>query len=139
MLVVFYIETRAYFKAEKWAKIAKDRDPKSSFVADTLGQVYKNHLKSRIKVEQGSSFPKEQGSVRFPKEQGSFKVPEEQDSISAQEILPLSKKAFDAFKDEERAAENEQGADMQDDGMTKVNRGQQQRTIWLSTGCQHCF
>uniref|UniRef100_A0A673VZS9 Sterile alpha motif domain-containing protein 9-like n=1 Tax=Salmo trutta TaxID=8032 RepID=A0A673VZS9_SALTR len=118
----FYIETRAYFKAEKWAKIAKDRDPKSSFVADTLGQVYKNHLKSRIKVEQGSSFPKEQGSVRFPKEQGSFKVPEEQHSISAQEILQLSKKAFDAFKDEERAAENEQGADMQDDGMTKVSR-----------------
>ncbi|XP_071234452.1 sterile alpha motif domain-containing protein 9-like isoform X1 [Salvelinus alpinus] len=89
-----YIETRAYFKAEKWAKFAKDRDPKSSFVADTLGQVYKNHLKSRV----------------------------HDPSISAQEILQLSKKAFDAFRDEERAAENEQGADMQDDGMTKVSR-----------------
>ncbi|KAM9400926.1 sterile alpha motif domain-containing protein 9-like isoform 2-T2 [Salvelinus alpinus] len=89
-----YIETRAYFKAEKWAKFAKDRDPKSSFVADTLGQVYKNHLKSRV----------------------------HDPSISAQEILQLSKKAFEAFRDEERAAENEQGADMQDDGMTKVSR-----------------
>ncbi|XP_071234914.1 sterile alpha motif domain-containing protein 9-like [Salvelinus alpinus] len=95
-----YIERRAYFKAEKWAKIAKERDPNSSFVADTLGQVYKNHLKSK---------------VRDP-------------SISAQDILELAEKAFEAFKDEERAAENEQGADMQDDGMTKVtnifnNRG----------------
>ncbi|CAB1345499.1 unnamed protein product [Coregonus sp. 'balchen'] len=107
------VKTRDYLKAVKWAKIAKDRDPKSSFVADTLGQVYKNQLKSRIKVEQGS--------IRVPKEQGSFKVPEEQGSISAQDILQLSKKAFEAFKDEERAAENEQGADMQDDGMTKVS------------------
>uniref|UniRef100_A0A4W5JF11 Si:ch73-252p3.1 n=1 Tax=Hucho hucho TaxID=62062 RepID=A0A4W5JF11_9TELE len=89
-----YIETRSYFKAEKWAKIAKDRDPKSSFVADTLGQVYKNQLKSRV----------------------------HDPSISAHEILQLSEKAFEAFRDEERAAENEQGADMQDDGMTKVSR-----------------
>ncbi|KAM9400959.1 sterile alpha motif domain-containing protein 9-like isoform 1-T2 [Salvelinus alpinus] len=89
-----YIETRAYFKAEKWAKIAKDRDPNSSFVADTLGQVYKNQLKSRVHDH----------------------------SISAQDILEVAEKAFEAFKVEERAAENEQGADMEDDGMTKVSR-----------------
>ncbi|XP_042185265.1 sterile alpha motif domain-containing protein 9-like [Oncorhynchus tshawytscha] len=100
----FYIETRAYSKAEKWAKIAKDRDPNNSFVADTLGQVYKNHLMSRMKVEQSS-----------------FRVPKQLGSISAQEILQLSTMAFEAFKDEERAAENEQGAEMQYDGMTKVS------------------
>uniref|UniRef100_A0AAZ3Q9Z6 Sterile alpha motif domain-containing protein 9-like n=1 Tax=Oncorhynchus tshawytscha TaxID=74940 RepID=A0AAZ3Q9Z6_ONCTS len=90
----FYIRMEEYGKAEHWAKIAKDRDPKNSFVADTLGQVYKNHLNSRVHVS----------------------------SISAQDILQLAVKAFEAFKDEERAAENEQGADMQDDGMTKVSR-----------------
>ncbi|XP_064787307.1 sterile alpha motif domain-containing protein 9-like [Oncorhynchus masou masou] len=89
----FYIVMRDYSKAEEWAKIAKDRDPKNSFVADTLGQVYKNHLNSRVHVP----------------------------SISAQDILQLAVKAFEAFKDVERAAENEQGADMQDDGMTKVS------------------
>ncbi|XP_071235217.1 sterile alpha motif domain-containing protein 9-like isoform X2 [Salvelinus alpinus] len=89
----FYIRMREYVEAEQWAKIAKDRDPNSSFVADTLGQVYKNHLKSRV----------------------------HDPSISAQDILELAEKAFEAFKDEERAAENEQGADMQDDGMTKVS------------------
>ncbi|XP_071234704.1 sterile alpha motif domain-containing protein 9-like [Salvelinus alpinus] len=89
----FYIRMREYVEAEQWAKIAKDRDPNSSFVADTLGQVYKNHLKSRV----------------------------HDPSISAQDILELAEKAFEAFKDEERAAENEQGADLQDDGMTKVS------------------
>ncbi|XP_014011897.1 sterile alpha motif domain-containing protein 9-like isoform X2 [Salmo salar] len=127
----FYIVKRAYSKAEKWAKIAKDRDPNNSFVADTLGQVYKNHLMSRVKVEQSSfRISKEQGSIRVPKEQGwdrvtkpqgSFKVPEELGSISAQEILQLSTMAFEAFKDEEKAAENEQGADTQYDGINNVS------------------
>uniref|UniRef100_A0A8K9UXD7 Sterile alpha motif domain-containing protein 9-like n=1 Tax=Oncorhynchus mykiss TaxID=8022 RepID=A0A8K9UXD7_ONCMY len=100
----FYIVKRDYSKAEKWAKIAKDRDPNNSFVADTLGQVYKNHLMSRMKVEQSS-----------------FRVPKQLGSISAQEILQLSTMAFEAFKDEEWAAENEQGADMQYDGINKVS------------------
>uniref|UniRef100_A0A3B4WY62 CARD domain-containing protein n=1 Tax=Seriola lalandi dorsalis TaxID=1841481 RepID=A0A3B4WY62_SERLL len=41
---VYYIELKDYNKAEMWAKEAKKRDPQSSFVADTLGQVHKNHL-----------------------------------------------------------------------------------------------
>ncbi|XP_020359573.2 sterile alpha motif domain-containing protein 9-like [Oncorhynchus kisutch] len=89
----FYLRMEDYGVAEQWAKIAKDRDPKNSFVADTLGQVYKKHLNSRV----------------------------HDPSISAQDILQLAVKAFEAFKDVERAAENEQGADMQDDGMTKVS------------------
>lgn len=43
-LVVYYIELEDYSQAEMWAKRAKQRDPQSSIVADTLGQVYKNHL-----------------------------------------------------------------------------------------------
>ncbi|XP_035609289.2 sterile alpha motif domain-containing protein 9-like [Oncorhynchus keta] len=89
----FYLRMGEYGEAEQWAKIAKDRDPKNSFVADTLGQVYKKHLNSRV----------------------------HDTSISAQDILQLAVKAFEAFKDVERAAENEQGADMQDDGVTKVS------------------
>uniref|UniRef100_A0A8C7PWE9 Si:ch73-252p3.1 n=2 Tax=Oncorhynchus mykiss TaxID=8022 RepID=A0A8C7PWE9_ONCMY len=89
----FYLRMGEYGESEQWAKIAKDRDPKNSFVADTLGQVYKNHLNSRVHVP----------------------------SIAAQDILQLAVKAFEAFKDVEWAAENEQGADMQDDGMTKVS------------------
>ncbi|CAB1345503.1 unnamed protein product, partial [Coregonus sp. 'balchen'] len=92
---------KEYFNAENWAKIAKDRDLNNSFVADTLGQVYKNHLKSRIK--------------------NHLKSRVHDSSISAQDILEMAEKAFEAFKDEERAAENEQGADMQDDGMTNVS------------------
>ncbi|XP_047431052.1 sterile alpha motif domain-containing protein 9-like [Mugil cephalus] len=40
----YYIELKDYNLAETWAKTAKQRDPQSSFVADTLGQVHKNHL-----------------------------------------------------------------------------------------------
>ncbi|KAG8005992.1 39S ribosomal protein L48 [Nibea albiflora] len=42
----YYIELNDYNLAEMWAEQAKDRDPQNSFVADTLGQVYKKHLKS---------------------------------------------------------------------------------------------
>ncbi|XP_028261120.1 sterile alpha motif domain-containing protein 9 [Parambassis ranga] len=40
----FYLELKEYNQAERWAKTAKKRDPQNSFVADTLGQVYKNQL-----------------------------------------------------------------------------------------------
>ncbi|XP_053199109.1 sterile alpha motif domain-containing protein 9-like, partial [Scomber japonicus] len=87
----YYIEIKDYNKAEKWAKEAKKRDPKNSFVADTLGQVYKNHLKNK------------------------------EFSTKPREILQLAKKAIEAFKDEERLAENEYGEDMAEDGNTKVS------------------
>lgn len=45
----YYIELEDYNKAEIWAKEAKQRDTRNSFVADTLGQVYKNHLKKTVK------------------------------------------------------------------------------------------
>eukprot|EP00063_Salmo_salar_P037124 XP_014011959.1 PREDICTED: sterile alpha motif domain-containing protein 9-like [Salmo salar] len=73
-------------------EMGEERKDKFFRLIQDIG-VYKNHLKSRI----------------------------HDPSISAQEILQLSEKAFEAFKDEERAAENEQGADMQGDGMTKVS------------------
>ncbi|XP_040886803.1 sterile alpha motif domain-containing protein 9-like isoform X2 [Toxotes jaculatrix] len=47
---VYYIEVKDYNQAEKWAEEAKKRDPQNSFVADTLGQVHKYHLK---KLESG--------------------------------------------------------------------------------------
>ncbi|XP_062301402.1 sterile alpha motif domain-containing protein 9-like [Scomber scombrus] len=86
----YYIELKDFNKAESWAKEAKERDPKKSFVADTLGQVYKNQLKNK------------------------------EFSTKPREILKLATKAIRAFKDEEQLAENEYGADMAEDGNTKV-------------------
>ncbi|KAI3375681.1 hypothetical protein L3Q82_003989 [Scortum barcoo] len=86
-----YIELKDYNQAEMWAKGAKERDPQNSFVADTLGQVHKNHLKS-IKH-----------------------------SAKSRDILQLAQKAIEAFKHEEQLAENEKDTDMKEDGMTKVS------------------
>ncbi|XP_074479089.1 sterile alpha motif domain-containing protein 9-like [Sebastes fasciatus] len=87
----YYTEVKDYNLAEMWAERAKLRDPQNSFVADTLGQVHKNHLK---KLEHPSN---------------------------PREILQLATKAIDAFKAEERLAENERGMDMKGDGNTKVS------------------
>lgn len=87
----YYIELKDYNKAERWAKEAMKRDPKNSFVADTLGQVFKNHLKNK------------------------------EFTTKPREILQLATKAIEAFKDEERLAENESCADMKNDGNTKVS------------------
>ncbi|XP_071390717.1 sterile alpha motif domain-containing protein 9-like isoform X1 [Centroberyx affinis] len=91
-LARFYsLELKDYNRAEMWAKRAKERDPKNPFIADTLGQVHKHHLNSKAS------------------------------SATPREILQLATRAIEAFKDEERLAENEQGSDMQEDGMTKVS------------------
>ncbi|XP_075948562.1 sterile alpha motif domain-containing protein 9-like [Anarhichas minor] len=87
----YYIELKDYNEAEMWAKRAKQRDPQNSFVADTLGQVHKNHLKNKERP------------------------------AKPREILQLASKAIEAFKDEERLAENEQGSEMKGDGSTKVS------------------
>ncbi len=47
----YYIEVKEenkYDEAEKWAEEAIKRDPNKSHIMDTLGQVYKNHLRSEI-------------------------------------------------------------------------------------------
>ncbi|XP_032399871.1 sterile alpha motif domain-containing protein 9 isoform X2 [Etheostoma spectabile] len=87
----YYIELKDYNLAEMWAKKAKQRDPQNSFVANTLGQVHKNHLKNM------------------------------EYSASQREILQLAEKAIDAFKEAEQLAENERGTDMKGDGKTKVS------------------
>ncbi|XP_036969069.1 sterile alpha motif domain-containing protein 9-like [Acanthopagrus latus] len=87
----YYIELKDYNQAELWANRAKQRDPQNSFIADTLGQVHKNHLMNK------------------------------KSDVKPREILQLATKAINAFKDEERLAENEQGTDMKEDGKTKVS------------------
>ncbi|XP_071315179.1 LOW QUALITY PROTEIN: sterile alpha motif domain-containing protein 9-like [Trachinotus anak] len=93
---VYYIELKYYNQADMWAKRAKDRDPQNSFVADTLGQVHKNHL-------------------------NHLNNPKSKEKATPSEILQLATKAIEAFKHEERLAENECGLDMKGDGMTKVS------------------
>ncbi|XP_076580796.1 sterile alpha motif domain-containing protein 9-like isoform X2 [Chaetodon auriga] len=77
----YYIELKDYKLAEMWAKTAKQRDPHNSFVADTLGQVYKNHLMN----------------MGF--------------SPNPADVLQLAKKAIEAFKHEEQLAENDMKED----------------------------
>ncbi|XP_051256922.1 sterile alpha motif domain-containing protein 9 isoform X2 [Dicentrarchus labrax] len=88
----YYKELKDYNKAEMWAKTAKERDDKKSFIYDTLGQVHKHHLKSK------------------------------ESSAKPREILQLATKAIEAFKEEERLAENELDTGMKEDGKTKVLR-----------------
>ncbi|TDG99572.1 hypothetical protein EPR50_G00195530 [Perca flavescens] len=87
----YYTELKDYNLAEMWAKRAKERDPQSSFITDTLGQVHKNHLKN----------------IEHP--------------ANPREILQLAAKAIKAFKDEEQLAENERGIEMKGDGETKIS------------------
>ncbi len=79
---LFYIEVKEdnkYEEARKWAEEAIKRDPKNSHIRDTLGQVHKNHLLNETKKP-------------FP-------------NIKA--CLPIAQSAIKAFKDEEKAAEDE--------------------------------
>ncbi|MEQ2307603.1 hypothetical protein AMECASPLE_019957 [Ameca splendens] len=87
---VYYIELKSYNLAEMWAKRAKQRDPQNSFIADTLGQVHKNHLKNK-----GQTY-------------------------DSRQILQIAKKAIEAFKDEEQLAEEDmKKTDMSDDGVAR--------------------
>uniref|UniRef100_A0A087YQC4 Uncharacterized protein n=1 Tax=Poecilia formosa TaxID=48698 RepID=A0A087YQC4_POEFO len=81
----YYIELKDYNLAEMWAKRAKERDPQSSFIADTLGQVHKNCLKNR-------------GETSNPRQ-----------------VLLLARKAIEAFKHEEQLAEEEHQMDTSSD------------------------
>uniref|UniRef100_A0A3Q1GDC1 Uncharacterized protein n=1 Tax=Acanthochromis polyacanthus TaxID=80966 RepID=A0A3Q1GDC1_9TELE len=90
-----YIEQKNYNLAEMWAKRAKERDPRNSFVADTLGQVHKNHLKNHLKNWKSTATPRQ--------------------------ILQLAKKAIEAFKHEEQLAKEEQGEDMRGDGAANIS------------------
>ncbi|XP_034413618.1 sterile alpha motif domain-containing protein 9-like [Cyclopterus lumpus] len=78
-----------YEKAERWAKTAIERAENNSYVADTLGQVYKNWLRK----------------ARQPND-----------------IQQMENKAFDAFKEVERKADNEEGPEMSDmDGTLSIS------------------
>nr|XP_040038392.1 sterile alpha motif domain-containing protein 9-like isoform X2 [Gasterosteus aculeatus aculeatus] len=88
----YYTELKDYNLAELWAERAKLRDPRNSFVADTLGQVHKNRLKNTA------------------------------GSLGPLAVLQLASRAIEAFKDEEKLAENERGEDMRGDGDTRVSQ-----------------
>ncbi|KAK2899985.1 hypothetical protein Q8A73_013114 [Channa argus] len=92
----YYIELKDYTQAEMWAKQAKQRDPQNSFIADTLGQVHKNHLNYLKDADQLPDIP-----------------------AKPRVILRLATKAIEAFKDEEELAENEHDETKKADG-TKV-------------------
>ncbi|XP_061566144.1 sterile alpha motif domain-containing protein 9-like [Cololabis saira] len=87
-----YGELEDYKEAETWAQRAMERDPKKSFIADTLGQVHKHHLKNKdLRAE-------------------------------PREMLQLAQKAIEAFEDEEQLAESEHKKNMTEDEKAKVLR-----------------
>lgn len=73
----YYARMYDFVRAEHWAVKAKERVPTNSFIADTLGQVHKNHLNRNVK------------------------------KMGARDILFLAEKAINAFKQEEELAEKE--------------------------------
>ncbi len=77
---LYYIEVKedTKYEARKWAEEAIKRDPKKSDLKDTLGQVYKKHL-----IQSKETIP----------------------DIKA--FLLIAQSAIHAFKDEEKAAEDE--------------------------------
>ncbi|MEQ2313806.1 hypothetical protein AMECASPLE_005729 [Ameca splendens] len=85
-----YGELKDYKEAEIWAKRATERDPKKSFIADTLGQVHKNHLRNK------------------------------ELSVEPREVLRLAQKAIEAFEHEEELAEEEHRKSMTEDEKSKV-------------------
>ncbi|XP_051755752.1 sterile alpha motif domain-containing protein 9-like isoform X2 [Ctenopharyngodon idella] len=79
---LYYIEVMEedkYQEAEKWAEEAIKRDSKKSHIRDTLGQVYKNHLRSEVKKS----------------------------CLDINTCLDIAQSAIDAFKHEAEAAEHE--------------------------------
>ncbi|XP_026171176.1 sterile alpha motif domain-containing protein 9-like [Mastacembelus armatus] len=95
----YYIEIKDYNLAEMWAERAKKRDHKNSFIADTLGQIHKNHL---------NSFSPRPGNLR-------------NQTARPRRLLRLATKAIKAFKHEEKLAEDEEGPDMNKDGMRNIS------------------
>uniref|UniRef100_A0A4W5N6R4 Uncharacterized protein n=1 Tax=Hucho hucho TaxID=62062 RepID=A0A4W5N6R4_9TELE len=99
----FYIRMSDFTRAEIWAEKAKERVPTNSFIADTLGQVHKNHLYKHVNGKSG-------------KKSGT------------RDILFWAEKAIKAFKQEEELAERESVNHMDGDSPTKMyhtfnNRG----------------
>uniref|UniRef100_A0A3P9Q8E0 Uncharacterized protein n=1 Tax=Poecilia reticulata TaxID=8081 RepID=A0A3P9Q8E0_POERE len=88
-----YGELEDFKEAEFWAKEAIKRDPKKSVIADTLGQVHKNHLRNK-------------------------KL-----SIEPRELLQLAQKAIEAFEHEEKLAEEEHRKSLTEDEKSKVMWG----------------
>uniref|UniRef100_A0A8C5BDC1 Uncharacterized protein n=1 Tax=Gadus morhua TaxID=8049 RepID=A0A8C5BDC1_GADMO len=77
----YYLEMTDYSKALQWAGKAKEIAPYNSFIADTLGQVYKHQLNRELKNELNPN--------------------------TLTTIFYLAKNAFEAFEHAENLAENE--------------------------------
>ncbi|XP_069037272.1 sterile alpha motif domain-containing protein 9 [Lepisosteus oculatus] len=88
----YYLRKQNYLLAEKWAKEAKQIDPDNSFVADTLGQVYKKQLKQC----------------------GVVPVPQKLELL-----LELANKAVDAFREEQTLAESEKAEELENNGLRR--------------------
>uniref|UniRef100_A0A674CLM4 Sterile alpha motif domain-containing protein 9-like n=1 Tax=Salmo trutta TaxID=8032 RepID=A0A674CLM4_SALTR len=99
----YYIKMSDFTRAEIWAEKAKERVPTNSFIADTLGQVHKNHLYKQVNGKSG-------------------------EKSGTRDILFWAEKAIKAFKQEEELAERESVNHMEGDSPTKMyhtfnNRG----------------
>ncbi|KAL1270446.1 hypothetical protein QQF64_029462 [Cirrhinus molitorella] len=89
---LYYIEVKEknkYDKAREWAEEAIKRDPKSSHIRDTLGQVHKNHL----------SWIWDEGKKQWIKEEKPW--------TNTEACMRIAGLAIEAFKKEEEAAKKE--------------------------------
>ncbi|NXB98166.1 SAM9L protein, partial [Orthonyx spaldingii] len=84
-LAKFYIKERKFDSALSWAKAAKERAQHSSYISDTLGQVFKSELRDWVECKEKSA------------------------ALTAEKLkslLMLAKKASQAFQESQRQAEN---------------------------------
>ncbi|XP_064827455.1 sterile alpha motif domain-containing protein 9-like [Oncorhynchus masou masou] len=101
----YYIKMSDFTRAEIWAEKAKERVPTNSFIADTLGQVHKNHLYKQVNGKSG-------------------------EKTGTRDILFWAEKAIKAFKQEEELAERESVNHMEGDSPTKMSHTFNNRGIF---------
>ncbi|KAL0994860.1 hypothetical protein UPYG_G00128230 [Umbra pygmaea] len=101
----YYLKMSDFIRAEIWAEKAKMRVPTNSFIADTLGQVHKNHLYKEFSGKTG-------------------------EKNGARDILFWAEKAIKAFKQEEELAEIESMNHTESDNPTKMSHTFNNRGIF---------
>ncbi|KAL1250689.1 hypothetical protein QQF64_018485 [Cirrhinus molitorella] len=95
----FYLKEKDFTSALQWAQDARQKDY-NSYIADTLGQVYKSHLKDMFETEQENEL-----------------TPEELENC-----LQLAFKATMAFKDSQDLAKKDEQMDFLDQPIRKRQR-----------------
>ncbi|KAG9329287.1 hypothetical protein JZ751_006228 [Albula glossodonta] len=98
----FYLTEKDFQSALYWAHDAQQKNAKNSYIADTLGQVYKSHLKYEIELAE------KQSKVLTPEDLEKYMI--------------LASKATKAFQDSQDLADKDESFDSPDQRNKKRQR-----------------